>query len=83
MTDDAEPAARTGRPPTFTSWLRKLSDSELASLFAARPDLITPVPADLGALAARCTSRPAALRSWTGSIGSAFRSSKGWSRTSA
>ncbi|MBB4934096.1 hypothetical protein F4561_004916 [Lipingzhangella halophila] len=61
MTEDAE-AARTGRPATFTSWLRGLTSAELASLFAARPDLISPVPADLGALAARCTARPAVLR---------------------
>ncbi len=61
MTEDA-PGARTGRPATFTSWLRGLDNSALAALFAARPDLVSPVPADLGALAARCTSRPAVLR---------------------
>ncbi|RCV54875.1 helicase-associated domain-containing protein [Marinitenerispora sediminis] len=64
MIDDAEPAAvhAAGRPPTYTSWLRGRSDDDLAALFAARPDLMTPVPADIAALAARATSRPAVLR---------------------
>ncbi|ASU82250.1 helicase [Nocardiopsis gilva YIM 90087] len=63
MIDDAD-AGRGGggRLPTFTSWLRNLSDTELAALFEARPDLITPVPADIAALAARAVSRPAVLR---------------------
>ncbi|MDA0566629.1 helicase-associated domain-containing protein [Streptomonospora sp. S1-112] len=64
MTDHADPGpgGTSGRPPTFTSWLRQRSDSELAALFAYRPDLVTPVPADIGALAARATARPAVLR---------------------
>ncbi|MFC7326461.1 helicase-associated domain-containing protein [Marinactinospora rubrisoli] len=64
MIDDAEPAAvpAAGRPLTYTSWLRGLSDGDLAALFAARPDLIAPVPADMAALAARATARPAVLR---------------------
>jgi hypothetical protein len=63
MIDDSAAGRTTdGRPPTFTSWLRNLSDPELASLFAVRPDLVTPVPADFGALAARATTRPSALR---------------------
>ncbi|GAA3727764.1 hypothetical protein HDA32_000296 [Spinactinospora alkalitolerans] len=64
MIDDAEPAVRhtAGRPFTYTSWLRSLSDQELAALFTARADLITPVPADIAGLAARATSRPAVVR---------------------
>ncbi|GAA1983014.1 helicase-associated domain-containing protein [Nocardiopsis rhodophaea] len=63
MIDDADAGrAAEGRLPTFTSWLRNLSDTELAALFEARPDLISPVPADIGALAARAVSRPAVLR---------------------
>ncbi|MDA8369276.1 MAG: helicase-associated domain-containing protein [Nocardiopsaceae bacterium] len=60
---DAEAERNTrGRPPTFTSWLRNLTDTELAALFAARPDLISPVPADIAALAARAAAKPAVLR---------------------
>ncbi|MEV2274462.1 helicase-associated domain-containing protein [Nocardiopsis sp. NPDC049922] len=55
-------AASPGRPPTFTSWLRGRSDDDLTALLAARPDLAQPVPADVGALAARATSRNAVLR---------------------
>ncbi|WP_433699686.1 helicase-associated domain-containing protein [Nocardiopsis sp. CA-288880] len=55
-------APAPGRPPTFTSWLRSRSDGELAALLSARPDLAQPVPADIGALAARATSRNAVLR---------------------
>ena len=73
MTDNAAPdehdpgegtpaASATGRPPTFTSWLRSRSDGELAALLSARPDLVQPVPADIGALAARATSRNTVLR---------------------
>ncbi|PSK99669.1 XPB/Ssl2-like helicase family protein [Murinocardiopsis flavida] len=51
-----------GRPHTFTAWLRDRPDSGLDALFAARPDLITPVPADIGALAARAVAKPAVLR---------------------
>ena len=51
-----------GRPPTFTAWLRSRSDDELTALLDARPDLAQPVPADIGALAHRATSRNAALR---------------------
>ncbi|MFW6638771.1 helicase-associated domain-containing protein [Nocardiopsis algeriensis] len=68
MTDNAPPdrpgpgTAPAGRPPTFTSWLRGRSDGELAALLSARPDLARPVPADIGALAARATARNAVLR---------------------
>ncbi|WP_285758507.1 helicase-associated domain-containing protein [Nocardiopsis ansamitocini] len=64
MTDDAGPAARleSGRALTYTSWLRSLSNPELTALFAARPDLMAPVPAGIAALAARATSKPTVLR---------------------
>lgn len=52
----------SGRPPTFTSWLRSRSDEELTALLRGRPDLGHPVPADIGALAHRATSRNATLR---------------------
>ncbi|WP_116246276.1 helicase-associated domain-containing protein [Nocardiopsis sp. FIRDI 009] len=58
----AEGHDTASRPPTFTSWLRGRSDEDLAALLAARPDLAQPVPADIGALAARATSRNAVLR---------------------
>ncbi|WP_017585640.1 helicase-associated domain-containing protein [Nocardiopsis ganjiahuensis] len=72
MTDNARPGSdrgtddpdggSPGRPPTFTSWLRSRSDDELTALLNARPDLAQPVPADIGALAHRATSRNAVLR---------------------
>ncbi len=43
---------------TLTGWLRERSDAELAALFAARPDLVSPVPSDVAALALRAVSRP-------------------------
>ncbi|MEU3019770.1 helicase-associated domain-containing protein [Nocardiopsis sp. NPDC007018] len=60
--DTDDPGGPPGRPPTFTSWLRSRSDDELTALLDARPDLAQPVPADIGALAHRATSRNAALR---------------------
>jgi hypothetical protein len=45
---------------TYADWLRERSDDELRSLLSARPELINPVPAELGALASRATT-PAAL----------------------
>jgi Helicase conserved C-terminal domain len=41
----------------FAGWLGERSDAELAVLLAARPDLVTPAPADIGALAARAARR--------------------------
>ncbi|MQA97586.1 MAG: hypothetical protein GEV11_24250 [Streptosporangiales bacterium] len=46
----------------YGDWLRGRDDDELAALFRARPDLITPVPADVAALAARASSTPAVTR---------------------
>jgi Helicase conserved C-terminal domain len=45
---------------TYADWLRGRSDDELRSLLSARPELINPMPAELGALAARATT-PAAV----------------------
>ncbi len=42
--------------------LRSKNDEEIAELFRARPDLISPVPADIGALAARANSMPSVMR---------------------
>ena len=47
---------------SFASELRERSDDELAALFSARPDLVTPVPADITALSSRATSAPSLLR---------------------
>ncbi|NBV12352.1 MAG: hypothetical protein EBS03_04390, partial [Actinobacteria bacterium] len=47
---------------SFASELRDRSDEDLALLFSARPDLITPVPADMTALSTRATSAPSLLR---------------------
>lgn len=65
-TGDTSESAVPGRPPTFTSWLRTRSDEELTVLLRARPDLARPVPADIGALAHRATSRNAVLRALEG-----------------
>ncbi|MEU6041662.1 helicase-associated domain-containing protein [Actinomadura sp. NPDC047616] len=45
---------------TYADWLRARDDADLRALLSARPELITPVPADLGALAARAAA-PAAI----------------------
>ncbi len=56
----------TIRPSTFTDWLRTRSDGELRALCTARPDLITPVPADLEALAGRASAQPSVTRALGG-----------------
>ncbi|MDN3359925.1 helicase-associated domain-containing protein [Actinomadura sp. DC4] len=45
---------------TYADWLRARDDDELRALFACRPELITPVPADITALSSRA-SAPSAL----------------------
>src|SRR3954447_15583737 len=51
-------------PPvrSVADWLRERSDDELATLLALRPDLLSPVPPDVGVLAARATTRSSVLR---------------------
>jgi hypothetical protein len=51
-----------GRPRSLADDLRAREDDALAALLRARPDLRTPVPADLTALAARATTRPSVQR---------------------
>src|SRR4051812_39584204 len=51
-----------GRPRSLADDLRAREDDALAALLRARPDLRTPVPADLAALAARATTRPSVQR---------------------
>ncbi|MEV7965498.1 helicase C-terminal domain-containing protein [Sphaerisporangium sp. NPDC088356] len=46
----------------FTEWLRGLTDDRLRALVAARPELITPVPAHLEGLVIRATSPSATGR---------------------
>jgi hypothetical protein len=50
------------RPRSLADDLRAREDSALAALLRVRPDLRTPVPADLSALAARATTRPSVQR---------------------
>ncbi|HEY5136177.1 MAG TPA: helicase C-terminal domain-containing protein [Candidatus Nanopelagicales bacterium] len=50
------------RPRSLAEDLRARSDEDLAALLAARPDLVHPVPADLGALAIRATTGPSTAR---------------------
>ena len=52
----------TSAMPTFAEELRTRSDEELIELFNLRPDLITPIPSDMGALATRATSAPSLIR---------------------
>ena len=48
--------------PTFADELRLRSESDLAALFTLRPDLLSPVPNDFSALAARANSTPSLVR---------------------
>ena len=50
------------RPRSLAEDLRARSDGAIAALLAARPDLVHPVPADLGALATRATTGPSTAR---------------------
>jgi len=47
---------------SFTEELRNRSDQEITTLFSSRHDLISPVPSDLMALAARANSTPSLMR---------------------
>ena len=47
---------------SFADYLRGLDDAALISLFAHRPDLISPVPPDVASLAIRATSAPSLAR---------------------
>ncbi|HEX3205350.1 MAG TPA: hypothetical protein VHQ68_03840, partial [Propionibacteriaceae bacterium] len=71
MTAPSEPP----RPRTLTEALRVMSAEDLATLLAARPDLLDPVPEDIAELASRSTT-PA-------SITRAIDELNGWLRTVA
>ena len=47
---------------SFADYLRSLDDAAFISLFAHRPDLISPVPPDVASLAIRATSAPSLAR---------------------
>lgn len=47
---------------TFADELRARSDEQIALLFSLRPDLLTPVPPDISALAVRANSTPSLMR---------------------
>jgi hypothetical protein len=47
---------------SFADYLRTLDDAALISLFAHRPDLVTPVPPDIASLAVRASSAPSLAR---------------------
>jgi len=47
---------------SFADSLRSRSDEEFARLFSTRPDLLSPVPGDISALAARASSMPSLMR---------------------
>ncbi|MEQ7004671.1 helicase-associated domain-containing protein [Actinopolymorpha sp. B17G11] len=49
-------------PVTLAEALRTLADDALVRLFRARPDLVTPLPSDIVALAARATTRSSLAR---------------------
>lgn len=51
---------------SYGDWLRGRTDDQLRALVSARPELITPVPADLGALAARAAAPSAVSRALDG-----------------
>lgn len=55
------------RPPrSLAEALRARADADLASLFAARPDLVAPLPSDLAGVAARATTRASVHRALAG-----------------
>ncbi|MGW2055843.1 helicase C-terminal domain-containing protein [Streptomyces sp. NPDC001840] len=57
------PEGTGGTPPrTLAEALRTQSDSSLAALLRARPDLLTPVPSDLSQLATRAGTRASVVR---------------------
>jgi Helicase conserved C-terminal domain len=65
MTSDAGPGTggSAGRPPaSLADALRALDDDAVHRLLALRPDLLHPVPADLGALAARAVTASSVSR---------------------
>ena len=47
---------------SFADYLRGLDDPRLLSLFALRPDLVSPVPHDIASLAVRANSAPSLAR---------------------
>jgi hypothetical protein len=51
---------------SFADELRSRNDAELSRLFNLRPDLVTPVPSDFAALAARANSMPSLIRAVDG-----------------
>lgn len=61
---DGRRPARTlaAAPRSLAEDLRARDDAAIAALLAARPDLVHPVPADLGALATRATTGPSTAR---------------------
>jgi hypothetical protein len=52
----------SGAPRTLAEELRGRADDDLVALLRARPDLTSPVPNDVGQLAARLTTRPSVAR---------------------
>jgi hypothetical protein len=52
----------TTRPRSLADDLRSRSDDELAQLLRSRPDLLNPVPSDVGTLAARAATRASVQR---------------------
>ena len=47
---------------SFSDYLRRVDDSAFLNLFAARPDLVIPVPPDIASLAVRACSAPSLAR---------------------
>lgn len=60
----ARPARAGAR--SLADWLRSWTDAELGALVAARPDLVVPVPSDLGVLANRAADRTHVARALDG-----------------
>ncbi|WP_433546973.1 helicase-associated domain-containing protein [Streptomyces sp. CA-294286] len=56
------PSSGTTPPRTLAEALRTRDDDSLAALLRARPDLLSPVPGDLGLLATRAGTRASVVR---------------------
>ena len=61
-TKATSPQGEAVRPRSLAEDLRRRTDDQIGALLEARPDLVHPVPADLGSLATRAGTGPSTAR---------------------